>query len=448
MGLLAQRWETRDRIDWLNDDDDMGRVSSAGTRVDRRSALGLTTVWRCVDLLSSAVAMSPRDVIVKVGGRSFPEFTPPSWVTTPNPVDPSMTAADYFAQVALSLLLDGNFFTFVYPHVLDPQVLTVLDPARVEVKPGPRYVIRDEAGHEIRTVDWAQMLHGTWLRMPGSRRGISPLEAMRTAFGAALATQEHAARFFGQGTALSFGVEVPGQLPKEKQDEMRANLRKKYAGLNNSHAIGVLTNGAKFVTGLAPTPEQAQFLASREFGVEDVCRPYGVPAAMAGSTQPGAASYAAVEAYREEFRASGVGPLAVRIEQQHNRLLTLPSGLDSGSISFRFNLDWVARTNLLSRYQAHGEGVTKGFLAPNEARALEDLPPIDGGDSLYQQQQMVPVGGLGSKIVDLGSLVRAGFDPEASLAALGLPPIKHTGLVPVTVQGENVATAATPGAPA
>lgn len=454
MGLLAQRWDTRNRADWLNDDDadSYGPRSAAGTRVNRTTALALPAVFRCWDLLSSAVAMAPRDVVVKLGGQSFPEFRAPAWVSLPNPNNPNYTGNDYFQGVALSILAAGEFFTYVVPDVTYPLGLTLMDPALIDVRgtiSEPLYDIRDRSGRVVKTVGPSQMLHGTWMRMPGGLRGISPLEALRTAFGAALATQEHAARFFGQGTSLSFGVEVPGQLPKEKQDEMRANLRRKYAGLNNSHAIGVLTNGAKFVTGLAPTPEQAQFLASREFSVEDVCRIYGVPAAMAGSTQPGAASFASTDNYDKWFAQRAVQPLAERIEAQHDRLLALPSGLtsDNASIQFKFNLSSIERSTLLTRYQAFGEGVQKGFLTPNEVRALEDKPPVAGGDDLFMQQQMVGLSANSQRIADAGALVRAGFDPEAALAALGLPAIKHTGLVPVTVQGENVATAEAPGAP-
>lgn len=397
MGLIAERWNERfDRGAWIADEDMMeGPVSKAGVRVSRSSALSLTAVFRCWDLLSSAVAQSPRDVFVKVGGKSFPEFSPPKWVIRPNG-DPTLTGNDYFSQVALSLLADGNFFTLVLPHILDPDAeLYSLDPARVTVKDGPIYEIKNDAGQVTRTVGPAQMLHGTWLRLPGARRGISPLEAMRTAYGAALATQESAARFFGQGSTLAFGVEVPGKMDQEKLDSLRANMKRKYAGLNNSHAIGVLTDGAKFVPNLAPTPEQAQFLDTRKFGVEEVCRIHGVPPGMAGSQEPGASSYASAYVNDRQFAERGVLPLAVRIEAQHDRLLQLPAGLDQGSVHFKFNLDSIARMNLLDRYNSYEIGVRAGVLKPDEARAYEDKSPVPGGDQLYMLQQMVPIQDLG-----------------------------------------------------
>jgi HK97 family phage portal protein len=281
-------------------------------------------------------------------------------------------------------------------------VLTVLDPALVDVKPGPVYEIRDRTGKVVSRVGPMEMLHGTWIRPAGALRGISPLENLRRAMGNAIAAEEHAGRFFGQGASLSFGVEVPGKMDNEKLDDLRESLSARVRRARKSHAIGVLTDGSKFITGLAPTPEQAQMLATRKFAVEDLCRPYGVPPNMAGSQEPGASSYASADIWRDEFRDYAALPLAVRIEAQHNRLVSVPDTISdpNASAQFKFNLDHVARTSLLTRYQAHAEGVRGGFLTPHEVRASEDLPPIDSNatdpaDRLYMQQQMVPIGDLG-----------------------------------------------------
>lgn len=401
MGLIARRLTEAvrgagDDPGWLtrgDTDDYTGRQTSAGVRVSQQVALGLTTIWRCVDLLASAVSQAPKDIIIKVGNRSFPEFGKPGWLISPDPSNPAYTINDYFSQVALALLLDGNFFVYVYPDIYDPQVLRVLPPSQVDVKSGPTYELRDQQGHVTATFGPAEILHGTWLRPAGALRGISPLESLRRAIGSAVGAEDHAARFFGQGAALSFGVEVPGAMTPDQKNEMRENLRARYAGNVNSHAIGLLTQGAKFVTGLAPTPEQAQMLATRKFSVEDLCRPYGVPPNMAGSQEPGASSYASADIWREEFRDYAALPLATRIEAHHNRLVQVPEGIadPNATAQFKFNLDHVARTNILTRYQAYGEGVRGGFLKPDEARALEDRPPVPGGDQLYMQSQMIPI---------------------------------------------------------
>ena len=204
MGILAQRFaddEVRDRAAWLNDEDgDGGSRTPSGVRVTARAALGLTTVWRCVDLLSSAVAQSPKDVIVKVGGQSFPEYrNKPGWLTTPNPLDPTYTANDYFAQVALSLLFDGNYFVHVFPYVFDPQVLTVLAPDRVKVKPARvRAVRRPRPGHPDRGSDGDAPRQ--WPARP-ARCADQPFETLRRGIGSAIAAEDFGGRFFGQRRA-------------------------------------------------------------------------------------------------------------------------------------------------------------------------------------------------------------------------------------------------------
>jgi HK97 family phage portal protein len=398
MGVLARRLEaTRHAGDWLTADDgpDYAPPTPSGVTVTRSSALGLTTIWRCIDLITHAVSLAPTEVVVKVRGQTFPEYAKPAWLTTPDPTQPNYTAGDYFGDLTASMLVEGNFFVDVFPHIFDPLVLTPLDPARVKVKPGNLYDILDEHGRvvaEDRTS--STILHGWWLRLPGMLRGISPLEALRRGISSAIAAEEFAGRFFGQGAALSFGVEVPGTLTTEQKEDLKKDLRAKYQGLRNSHAIAVLGGGAKFVSDLAPTPEQAQMLDTRKFSVEDLCRPYGIPPGMAGSQQPGASSYASRYVDRAMFRDDAVLKFSSKLERQHARLLQVPENIKEpgATVSMRFNLDWIARTDLLERYQAHKEGVTGGFITPNEARALEDLPPATGGDQLYMQQQMVPIG--------------------------------------------------------
>ncbi len=404
MGVLAARFrdEIRDRADWLSDDDDTGyfdgKMTAAGVRVNETVAFSLPTFWRCVDLLTSSVSQSPKDVFLKIGGQSFPEYGKPEWLTRPTPLDPTFTTNDHFAQVVLSLLLNGSFFTHVYPHVLDPQVLTVLNPNRVSVKKGPLYEVRDEHGQVVNTLGPMEILHGSWIRPAGSLRGINPISMLSRSLGSAIAAEDFAGRFFGQGAALSFGVEVPYALTSDKQSELREQMKRRYAGALSSHAIGVLSDGAKFVPGLAPTPEQAQMLDTRKFAVIETCRPFGVPAIMAGSTDPGATSYASSEMLiKTMYQQNAVQPLAARIEPHYERLLSVPDTVTdpTASAAFRFNLDWIVRANLLERYQAHSEGVRGGFLAPNEARKFEDRPPIKGGDQLFMQQQMVPIDQLG-----------------------------------------------------
>lgn len=402
MGILAARIEQRfGDPGWLTRDDTDSPPSGAGVRVTTNSAMRLSTVWACVRLLSNTIATLPTEIIVQIGARRFPEFQKPSWLVSPNAADPSLTATEYFAQITTSLLLDGNFFVYCPNTVLNPDPLIVLDPTTVTVRPMqgngliPEYVIRDATGRERLVAGPVKMLHGVWIRMPGSLRGMSPIEAARQGIGSGLAAEDFAGRYFGHGSALSFGVEVPGALDENQKKQLRSSLRESYAGLQNSHSVGVLTGGAKFITGLGVTNEQAQFLETRKFTVEDIAgRIFGVPPHMVGSQEPGASSYNSVEQRSLEFRTYSVLALVRRIEDPHQRLVEVPSNLISvgATASFRINIDGLARADLKTRFEAYSAGVTGGVLKPNEARALEDLPPVPNGDVTYMQSQYVPLG--------------------------------------------------------
>lgn len=401
MSLLSSLFgqSTDERRDWLSDDDSMfeGRVTASGQRVTRESALGLSTVWACVRLLTNAIATLPADIVVSLGATRFTLDRPderPGWLSTPDPSDPTMTSTEHFAQVAASLLLDGNFFTWAPRGVFSPSPLIVLDPRRVEVKRGPVYEITNEYGQVIERTDAMHMLHGAWLKMPGAVRGLSPIEAARQGIGLGLIAEEFGARFFGQGTTLSYGVEIPGPVTDDQRETLRANLKKRHSGTARAHDVAVLHSGAKFVTGLGVTNEQAQFLELRKFTVEDIARWYGVPPHMVGSQEPGASSYNSVEQRSLEFREYAVLPLVRRIEDPYQRLVEVPNRLRgaNASASFRFNIDAIARADIKTRFEAYGAGVTAGILKPDEARALENLAPVPGGNVTYMQQQMVPLG--------------------------------------------------------
>jgi HK97 family phage portal protein len=390
-----------ERRDWLSDDDWMfeGTATASGARVNRDSAMRLSTVWACVRLLTNTVATLPRDIVITLGPTSFaldrPDEIPP-WLSSPYPADPTMTATEHFAQVTASLLLDGNAFTYVPGSVDYPDNLIVLDPRRVEIKADglvPYYIIRNSAGEKVAEVDAMSMLHSTWLKMPGALRGLSPVESARQGIGLGLSAEEFGSRFFGQGAALSFGVEVPGSLTEDQKEDLRKALRKKYGGTQNSHSVGVLTGGAKFATGLGITNEQMQFLELRKFGVEDIARWFGVPPHLVGSQEPGASSYNSVEQRSLEFRQYSVLPLVRRIEDAYQRLVDVPARLrPDGRASFRFNLEGLARADMKTRYESYQLGINGGFLKPNDARSLENLGPVPGGDATYMQSQMVPLG--------------------------------------------------------
>ena len=403
MGLFARALagQPTEQRNWLTDDDWMwsGGATASGATVTRESALRISTVYRCVNLLADVISTLPKDIVVSIGsGRFVEERDRPFWLTYPYPADPTITADEHFSQVVVSLALDGNAYVLAPNGVDYADALLVLDPRQVEVTRGrgmvPVYTLLNDRGQRTGEVGPHEMLHITRLRLPGQMKGLSVLEQARQAFGLGITAEEYGARYFGQGTTLSYGVEVPGAMTDAQREDLRANLKQRHAGTKNAHQVAVLTNAAKFVTGLGVTNEQAQFLELRKFTVEDIARWFGVPPHLVGSQEPGSSSYDSVDKTSLNFGKFNISPFVSRIEGQYNRLVKVPDniGAPNATASFHMDLRGLERADIKTRYESYQLGVMNGFLKPNEPRAWEDLPPLPGGDKTYMQQQMVPLG--------------------------------------------------------
>lgn len=454
MGMFTPRLEER-----TVDPEDVffgeaGTRTAAGRRVSASTATRVITVLRCVKLLADVISTLPKDVVVSLGGNRFVEFTKPSWITSPTPADRSITDVEHFSQVVGAMALAGDSFTYVPNgiHPLDgieePAVLEVLAPTHVRCKPGPLYEILDDRGRVRTTVGTDRMLHVSWYRPAGALRGLNPIDEARQAIGLALGTEEFAARFFGQGATMALGVEVPGALTETQRLDLVAGLEGLYSGTKKAHRIGVVTGGAKFVSGLGVTNDQAQFLESRKFSKEDIATLFGVPPHLVGSQEPGASSYNSVEQRSLEFGKFNIAPWVSRIMAQYSRLAAVPQRLATTDATAHFQMDLrgLERADIKTRFEAYGIGLDKGIFDIDTVLSLEDMPPIgeqSGGRIHRSQLQMVGVetADMAARVNSVGALIRAGYDPASAAQAVGLPPIKHSGLVPVTVQGEDVATA-------
>jgi HK97 family phage portal protein len=275
------------------------------------------------------------------------------------------------------------------------------------------------------------MIHITELRLPGEMRGISRIDFMKENLGLAKALEEFAARFFGQGSSASGIIEFPGNLTREQAKDLVSGFEEGHKGLRRSHRPGVLFGGAKF-TKTTVDNDSAQFLESRRFAVEEIARIFRVPPSMLGVTTPGAMSYASVEQNGIQYVTHTLRPYIEKIEEGYSRLL-------EGRAFMKFNVDGLLRGDQASRYASFSTGLQSGFLSINDIHRLEDMAPVDGGDSYRVPLANVDINAanlaeMQSKAEIAQRLILAGFDPAEVLATVGLPAIGHTGLPSTQLQ--------------
>jgi len=285
---------------------------------------------------------------------------------------------------------------------------------------------------EGRSLDSNEILHITGsLLMPGEVRAASPIDKLKENFGLSMALENFAARFFGQGTHTQGVITYPGQLTKEQAENLSRSFDNSHKGYKRAHRTGVLSGGAQFIKTSA-NPDEAQMLASRRLAVEDVARAYRVPLNMIGLVESGAQSYNSNEQNAIAFVTHTLRPWIVKLEDAFSSLLPNKAYLD-------FNVSELLRGDFATRVAGYSSALQSGWMTINEVRKIEDLKPVSDGDQNRVPLANVNLGSASlseqqSKIDMLGAMVRAGFDPNESASALGLPPIHHLGVPPVTLQ--------------
>ncbi len=407
--------------------EDFATETEAGVVVNADTAYKIVAFFSAVSLYSDTISTLPVDAFIRVDGDRKPYRPKPSWVDQPD-VDISRQA--HYGQVVTSLLVSGNSYTRVYRDRNGDVVnLVVLDPKKVKIE-------RSALGRKTFIVDGEpkpltskEVLHIIDLAIPGSLYGASRVEKLKDALGVATALQNFAARFFQQGATTNGVIEFPGNLIPEQLRALQEGFDSRHKGWRKAHKTGVLFGGATYKQTSVPN-DQAQFLESRRFAVEEMARAFNIPLHMMGI--PGTNTYASVEQNNLQWISHSLRPILEKIEWSYSQLLPTTAFI-------KFNFNALLRGDLQSRATAYSIMLQQGAQTINEVRKLEDLPPIEGGDTprVPLANVALPAAGLQETQmrVDMADkLIKDGFDPSSVLEALKLPPIEYAETPEVEMQ--------------
>lgn len=356
---------------WGRGDDLVSSPSTGGQRVTRETALSLLVVLGCQSLISDSIAAMPVDIMGPgADGRMAPAPNVPSWVEQPNP---EMDRVDFVSSVIMSLLGDGNaFLAPVRDQRGTVAEVYVLDPGRVTVQRVAGRVMFSLDGKPV--TDEIAMVRGTVL--PGSLRGVSPIEAARQVIGLGLGAQDTAARFYAQGAVVPGVIQTSGNLTIEQLREIRDQWVASHGGSSKSHLPVVLTGDAKW-QGISMTQEQAQFLESRRYTDAQIAgQLYRIDPSLLGIPNEGTSmTYQNVESRNRAF-VQNLLPWMVRVERALSRLVPARN-------VWKFNVDGLLRADIATRYASYEaaariEAATgRTFVTTDEMRAWENLGPLE-----------------------------------------------------------------------
>lgn len=414
-------------------DVEFGNLSNTNVTAD--NVFQVNAVFSAVSLIADTISTLPIDVFIRRDGARFPFRPAPDWVQKP---DVDLPKEAFYNSLIVSLLLDGNAFVRIFSNGSGQIVnMTVLNPTTVEVKRTAIGKLRFKVQGEDRPLSTEEILFIPDVVKPGEVRGVSRIEALKENFGLALAMEKFASTFFGSGTNLSGVIEVPGNITQEQSEQLRNGFDKAHSGWRRGHKTGVLSGGATWKQ-TQIDPEKSTIIESRNQAVLDICRAFNVPPHLLAITE-GSSSYASVEQTNLAWVTHGLRPIIQKIEGAISPLMSRTPGGENAFI--KFNLDGLLRADITSRTAAYANGLQAGYLTINDVRRLEDLRPIDdvAADSVRVPLANINIDGADlvaqeKRIAMAQRLVSVGFEPSEVLAAMGLPPIEHTGVAPASLQ--------------
>ena len=371
--------------------------SSSGKSVTERSAMQMTAVYACVRILSEAIAGLPLHLYrYKEDGGKEKAIDHPLYLLLHDEPNPEMSSFVFRETLMTHLLLWGNAYAQIIRNGKGEIV------ALYPLMPNKMTVSRDDKGQLYYTYQKSQeelpkdsvytvTLHPSdVLHIPGlgfdGLVGYSPIAMAKNAIGLAIATEEYGAKFFANGATPGGLLEYPGTV--KDPDRIRESWSKGFSG-GNSHKIAILEEGMKY-TPISISPEQAQFLETRKFQINEIARIFRVPPHMVGDLEK--SSFSNIEQQSLEFVKYTLDPWVVRWEQSIQRALLQAE--EKKRYFIKFNLEGLLRGDYQSRMNGYATARQNGWMSANDIRELENLdriPAEDGGDLYLINGNMLPL---------------------------------------------------------
>ena len=372
-------------------------ASSSGKTVNERTALQTTAVYACVRILAETIASLPMHTYRYTANGKEKAIDHPIYYLLHSEPNPEMTSFVFRETLMGHLLLWGNAYAQIIRDGRGRVVcLYPLLPNKMLVNrndQGILYYQYEKDGQTFLLRNY-EVLHIPGLGFDGLI-GYSPIAMAKNAIGMAIATEEYGAKFFANGANPGGVLEHPGVVKDPAR--IRESWNAVYQGSSNAHRVAVLEEGMKFQS-IGIPPEQAQFLETRKFQINEIARIFRIPPHMIGDLEK--SSFSNIEQQSLEFVMYTLDPWVVRWEEAIQRALFSES--EKRQYFVKFNVDGLLRGDYQSRMNGYAVGRQNGWLSSNDIRELENLNriPAELGGDLYL------INGNMTKLADAGAFAQ------------------------------------------
>lgn len=347
-------------------------------------AMLLSTVYRCVDVISDSVAqlpLEPYKVDEKGYKRKYVEH--PTYYLLNKEPNSNMSRFTFMKTLITSVLLDGNGYALIERDDKGNATKLKLIPSELvtvsRVDPLKEKIMYNVVGIN-QLIEPVNMIHILNFSYDGIT-GISTLQHARNTLGLASDSEAHAEGFFKGGANLAGIIKVQSSLtPKQKLD-IKESWQATFSPITGTpNGVAVLEGNMDFQP-ITVNPADAQLLETRQFNVIDICRFFGVSPVKAFDLSK--SSYSTVEATQLAFLTDTLNPLLEKIELEFERKLYKPS--ERSTIDVRFDTSVLLRADKASQASYYNTLFQIGVITPNEIRKALDLEPLDNGDKSFVQ---------------------------------------------------------------
>lgn len=348
-----------------------------GLTISDSRAMRLTAVFGCIRVLAESVGMLPCNLYESTG--NVKEKATKEKLFNLLSIKPNgfMTPQEFWELLIVCLCLRGNFYAYKVKVFGEVTELLPLNPGCVQPKLNSRWepvyaVTFPDGTTDVLSQD--DIWHVRGLTLDGLT-GLSPISYARQAISLGLATEEHGSRLFKNGAVTSGVLRTDQPLTDAAYNRIRKDFEERHQGLGNAHRPMILEMGLDWKQ-MGLNAEDSQFLETRKFQLEEICRLFRVPMHMVQNTDR--ATFNNIESLGIGFINYSLVPYLTRIEQRIN--IGLVKENKQGKFYAKFNAGALLRGDMKSRFESYATAINWGMYSPNDCLELEDRNPRPGGD--------------------------------------------------------------------
>ena len=373
-----------------------GSPSKSGVTITKETSLTLSSVYNAVQVYADAISSLPISIITEKNGNREKDKNHPVYPLLSREPNSLMTSFVYRQIIIPQILLWGNSYSIIEFKNGSLRPVSILpvhaSKVEVEIKDGVLwYTFNLDSGKIV--LDQSNVLH--FRGMGDNVMGKSVIDVAQENLGLAKASEEFGSRFFGNGASMTGVLQSDKELSDKAYNNLKNSFNDSNGGLANASKPLILEEGLKWQPVSIP-PNNAQFLETRRFSVEDIARWFNLPPHKLKDLTR--ATFSNIEEQDLNFVKESILPKVINIEQELNRKLLRET--EKKDTFFHFNLDGLLRGDIKTRTESYKNLMAVGAISPNEIRAKEEMNSYVGGDSKFMQLNAAPINEQGTNQVE------------------------------------------------